>query len=77
MGSNLNEVFPTFNQQWENDQHYEMIRYDSEDSETEILEILKCPDCDNKGGVEASDDGNRDQICGCGKVLMKDGVKMF
>ena len=72
--SNLNEVFPTFRQQWENN---EMIRYDSEDSETEILEILKCPACDNKGGVEASDDGNRDQICGCGKVLMKDGVKMF
>lgn len=47
------------------------------DSEDEIFEEQVCPDCGPAGGIEASDDGNRDQSCGtCGKVLLQDGKKV-
>ena len=72
MGSNLSEVFPNFKH------HIQFEGFDGNfdsDSEDEIFPLLECPDCGEDGGVEATDDGNRDQICDCGKVLMKDGVK--
>lgn len=42
--------------------------------DSEIFEEQVCPICGPRGGIEASDDGNRDQNCGtCGKVLLKLG----
>jgi len=72
MGSNLSEVFPNFKY------HIQFEGFDGNfdsDSEEEPLPLLKCPECGEDGGVKASGDSNRDQICNCGKVLMKDGVK--
>jgi len=43
--------------------------------ELKVFEMLNCPGCGDKGMIRVTDDGNRDQICDCGKVLMKDGVK--
>ncbi len=44
------------------------------DSEDDILPIQVCPKCGPSGGIDASDDGNRDQSCGtCGMVLLIDG----
>ncbi len=52
------------------------IPSDSDDDD-KIFEEQVCPICGPAGGIEASDDGNRDQSCGtCGKVLLKDGKKV-
>ena len=49
------------------------IPSDSDDDD-QIFEEQVCPICGPAGGIEASDDGNRDQSCGtCGKVLLIDG----
>ncbi len=42
----------------------------------EIFDIQVCPHCGVDGGIEATDDGNRDQECAtCGKILLVDGKK--
>lgn len=47
-----------------------------EDGSDDDFDEEVCPNCGVAGGIEASDDGNRDQSCGtCGKVLLIDGKK--
>jgi hypothetical protein len=69
MGSNLSEVFPNFKY------HIQFEGFDGNFDNEETFPLLKCPECGDKGMIRVTDDSNRDQICNCGKVLMKDGVK--